>query len=302
MSKSLFGTTLTITTLLVMSGWAIAQPPQLTVELLQTFDYPRAKDLFQDSGAINSQGDLVGTLSQGIRLSAGFILFSDGRFSPPLPFPRSTQSSFLGINDNDETCGYYYGTDSAQHGFLAVKGKFTSYDVAGSIVTTVVGVNNAGDFAGNYQTPTGTFFEAYVNLGGTFNSIDIAGEAGTVAGGINNSGEVAGFALDQNFLTTHGFLRAADGSLTYPIDYPGTDVFGTTLAASNDRGLAVGDWNDGTGVHGLVLQTATNTFATFDIPGASSTSCTGINNSGLIVGKYFLDGFYHGFIARVRPQ
>ena len=303
MRKQILGTWLTALSLLAAIGLAVAQQPQFSVELVRTFDHPGSESFLDRTGAINSRADIAGTLSQEGGFSGGFILFGDGRFSQPLSYPGAMQTSLIGINDDRETCGFYIGSDGAPHGFLDSHGTLTSYDVVGSISTTVTGVNNSGDFAGNYQSPTGIFLEGYVSLGGNFSSIDIPGEVGTVAGGINNPGQVVGFSLDQNFFTTHGFLRAQNGALTYPIDYPGTDVAGTDPEAINDRGVVVGNWIDNSGIeHGLVVQMSTNTFVTFDISGASSTAFTGINNSGIMVGQYYLNGLYHGFIARLRPQ
>jgi uncharacterized membrane protein len=163
-------------------------------------------------------------------------------------------------------------------------------------------VNNSADFSGNYQSPTEVFLDGFVSLGGAFSTIAIPEAGGTVARGINNRGQVAGWYLDKDFFTAHGFLRARSGMLTYPIDFPGTNVVQTDLEASNDRGLVVGGWVDDSGIgHGLILQLP-DTFVSFDVVGSDSTILTGINNSGAIAGWYYLSGIPHGLIARLHAQ
>ena len=77
---------------------------------------------------------------------------------------------------------------------------------------------------------------------------------------INTAGEITGSYSDTSGVT-HGFVRAADGTMTYPIDAPSastTGLFPGTLCASiNDSGTFTGTYSDALGVfHGFVLQLA----------------------------------------------
>jgi hypothetical protein len=136
MRKMILRTPFTALLFLAAMDLVAAQQPQFTVELITTFDYPTDGIIFQSTGAINSQDDIVGTVSQGFR-TGGFMRFSNGTFSQPLSFPGAMQTSLLGINDGRLRCGFYIGADGVQHGFLDSAGVFTSYDVPGAISTTV---------------------------------------------------------------------------------------------------------------------------------------------------------------------
>ncbi len=245
-----------------------AQPRQFTVELIQTFDYPNSGFLINGIGGINGRGDIVGTIA-GDGYSAGFVRFRGGTFSRPLSFPHSMQTFLTGVSAERVSCGYYAGRDGGVHGFLDAANGFTSYDAPGATNTYIESVNDSADFAGNYQPPSGPFSEGFVSLGGIFNTIEIPEASGTLVGGINNQGKVTGIYLENDFLTGHGFLRAPDGTLTYRIDFPGSNVLQTDLEAINDEGFVVGGWVDDFGVqHGLVLRLP-DTFVSFDVAGGS---------------------------------
>lgn len=104
------------------------------------------------------------------------------------------------------------------------------------------------------------------------------------------------FDASGNF---HSFFRAADGTLTFPVDFPGS--ISTILLQLNNTGFIVGRYIDASGgVHAMVLQQP-STFISFDYPGATETSFNGINDAGIISGRYTDSaGIRHGFIARVR--
>ena len=113
-------------------------------------------------------------------------------------------------------------------------------------------------------------------------------------------GQVVGQYLYDDS-ATHGFVRASDGTLTYPIDPPGavrTFVFGV-----NDAGLIVGRYIEAaTGMSHAFLLQLPDQFFTYDYPGATFTSFNGINRGGFICGRYrSADGIEHGLVVRARP-
>jgi hypothetical protein len=63
----------------------------------------------------------------------------------------------------------------------------------------------------------------------------------------------------------------------------------------------VGRYVDGAGTtHGLFFSSPTR-FLVFDYPGATFTSLNGINQQGIICGRYLdSSGVEHGIVARVR--
>ena len=132
-----------------------------------------------------------------------------------------------------------------------------------------------------------------------FTSIDISGAAGTFALDITAHGVVVGRFSKAG--KTHGFLRSATGELSI-IDYPGADF--TVASAINRDGDIVGmyAWPGALNRrHGFILRDGV--FTTFDPPGSNWTNVLGINDHGLIAGRYCtLDvcrktglGDFHGF-------
>ena len=97
----------------------------------------------------------------------------------------------------------------------------------------------------------------------------------------------------------HGFIwrKGVFTTFNVPKDHP---EFGTVAMGINDIGEVVGNFVDVSGDnfhrHGF-LRSSKGTFTTFDVPGRTFTSPTGINNSGQIVGFYADDNFFfHGFV------
>src|SRR5262249_60355957 len=97
----------------------------------------------------------------------------------------------------------------------------------------------------------------------------------------------------------HGYYRAVNGALHFPIDPP--DSVGTILFGDNNRNWVVGRYADAAGVtHGLFFVPPDN-FFTFDFPGSTFTSLNGISSQGNITGRYVdASGIAHGILARVR--
>jgi uncharacterized membrane protein len=118
-----------------------------------------------------------------------------------------------------------------------------------------------------------------------FTTIDVPGAADTGASGINSRGDIVGtYNRDQ-----HGFLLSKGHFTT--IDVPGASA--TAGRGINRDGDIVGLYclegtiptlcNE-TGLHGFLLRQGT--FATVDVPGASSTIAFAITAAGDIVGDY----------------
>lgn len=162
--------------------------------------------------------------------------------------------------------------------------------------TNVYGENDAGDFVG-LGIDDQYVITPFISVGGVIATFSLPGINDVVPRAINNLGQVAGYYTDGSF-QQHGFFRDADGSLTYPIDFPGsttTEIFGL-----NDRGLMVGSYNIAGTQHAFVLQNGTR-FISYDHPDGSATFFGSINNSRTICGYYSdaLTGFSHAFVARI---
>jgi probable HAF family extracellular repeat protein len=128
----------------------------------------------------------------------------------------------------------------------------------------------------------------------SFTIIDVPGTGAnsTVPNGINDQGQVVGI-FGQLGVGYRGFLYSGGGFTT--ID-AGSDY--TIAYDINNSGSIIGDYglSSGNVSHGF-LSTG-GTIAPFDVPGALSTSLSGINDLGDIIGGYSdTSGKSHGFLS-----
>jgi hypothetical protein len=270
-----------------------AAPPAISITVLTTFDYPGVGNSTTPH-SINSLGDCTGTYVDPGGVTRGFVRLANGTFSPPLVDPNDTgHLTFpLGINTSRLVCGYYL--NSTFHGFFLSGRTYSTFDLPAEISTFIVNVNDAGHFVGvadNGITPQG-----FINVAGTTTLFSVPGSIITQANSLNATDQIVGTYDDG--VTFHGYFRAANGSLTFPLDPPGSTF--TNLLAINDGGVVVGRYTGTDGHDHGALFKRPNSFVSFDFPGATDTALNGINNSRIISGRYTdSGGVSHGFLAQV---
>lgn len=296
--------TRTLSTLLLGSfllpfSMGFAGPP--TIELVvPTYDYPQTGVANTIGWAIATNGTIAGTVTTPI--TSGFERFPDGTFSPTFAFPGAQATYVRGVNSSNLVSGTYYTISTEiHHGFFYDGHTYTQYDVPGATYTDVTGINNAGDFCGDSYVVSLVDATGFINVGGTLVTFSIPGQKGVFPSAVNNLGQVTGYYLDQRS-RAHGFFRDSDGTLTYPLDPPGSTS--TLINGINDKGIIVGSYADsvGTGNHAFVLKLP-HSLISYDYPdpNASSLAFRGINNSGTITGSYHDDVAFtfHSFIAQL---
>ena len=165
-------------------------------------------------------------------------------------------------------------------GVYALEFTYTSVDVPGALVTSLTGINNAGQIVGGTQVPA----RAFVGSGGIFTPLSFSEGTSTSAFDINNNGAVVGSYFDGTN-PTQGFRY--DGTTYTTIN----NVGGGFLQASgiNDTGHVVGTL----AAPGVTLNSQqgfllhpNGTFSIIAVPGATFTDAMGINNAGQIVGRF----------------
>jgi hypothetical protein len=277
-----------------------AQEASITIDVIATFDYPGTGNQTHPQ-KINDAGDIVGFYFDSSGVSRGFIRSRNGSFSAPIVEPNDTGNftAGRGINNSRTVCGDYVGSDGAFHGFFLSGRTFTEFDIPDAFDTEVLGINNAGDFAGGFTPSTTGIAQAFVSIGGSIMPIDISGSTASFAYQLNASNQFVGFFADSVSIT-HGFYLDNNGTLRFPIDPPGST--GTILFGNNDRNWIVGKYSDSAGAtHGLLF-IPPNKFVVFDYPGSIFTLLNGINRNGFICGRYLdpSSGIEHGILARAR--
>lgn len=280
--------------LLVSTPIAFAAPP--TIELdVPKYNYPQAEatngEGIANNGSIVGQYVLNGVVN-------GFLRLPHAPFSPAIFVSGSIETVARGVNNAGVVCGTFVtgGVMPRDHGFFFAGTTYTQYDVPGAVHTDITGENDAGDFTGFYYD--GSSVIGFVNIGGVLTTFSVAPNNDTYPQAINNLGQIVGHYGSTPY---QGFFRDADGTLTFPINYPlslSTEIYGL-----NDRGLIVGTFEAADlNLHGFV-RTAGSHFIAYDYPDKqfNFTVFRGINNSGVINGFAQGEGNTRslvGFIAR----
>ncbi len=270
--------------------------------------------------SINDEGEIAGYYKDSASVVHGFIRHKDGTYTT-FDAPGASKKATLGtmpqsINKNGDVTGYYF-TDpkGARHGFVRYRnGTVARSDPPGSAGTVIRGIDDLGEFAGNYVS----YDVAHAFLGQTdrtFKTFDPPGSANTAPQGINQKGDVAGYYADEaNGL--HGFIRRHDGTFV-KFDVPGSkasDGKGTLAMGINSEDDVVGYYQTGpdNGIHAF-LRRSDGSFEKIDPPGTiadnamhvdeegyilrPAAAAESVNDAGEIAG-YFGDtkGVVHGFV------
>ena len=175
-----------------LACFAFAQraPDSVSIRVIATFDYPgTGNSIFPQK--INDTGDIVGNYLDSSDVSRGFVRFRNGNFSAPIVDPNDTcnVTEGSGINNSRLVCGEYQnGSDCLYHGYFWMGGNFSEFDVPDSVGTELRGVNDVGDFCGNFTDATG-LTQGFVSIGGTITPFSVPGATSTTAVGLNSSNQ-----------------------------------------------------------------------------------------------------------------
>ena len=198
--------------------------------------------------------------------------------------------------------------DGTLHGYAVDTGKEIWSTKLSAGTNAPVASGNAGRSSSNIPSSTG-IQSAFLNIGGVLTDFVVTDATATLAYSLNANNQSCGYYIDSSGVTTHGFWRDRDGTIYAPIDPVGstsTILFGNTVLRHNkhrrhDLNLMVGRYTDAAGAtHGILFSPA-HGFVVYDFPGATFTSLNGINERGVVVGRYTdpSTGIDHGILARV---
>jgi probable HAF family extracellular repeat protein len=235
---------------------------------------------------INNAGQVVGfAYSIPNHHYTGFLL-NAGNYSN-ITIPGSTASTIAnGINNNGQIVGYDMD-DSV--GFVLSAGTFTRISVPGATWTVPRGINDQGQIVGDYEINGQTY--GFLYSGGAFTTLTIPSAINISVSGINNNGQAVGWFWDSGH-GSHAFSYSSGKYTTF--DFP--NAGGTIALGINSGGQIVGQYVDSGYYYGYVL--SAGTFTTFAVS-TVSTSGTGINDNGQIVGIASIGGSEIGFLTTV---
>ena len=242
--------------------------------------------IYTTASGVNNKGITVGAFEFAGEQLQGFAYFPASNAYKSIQYPGAVYTIALGVNDSNIVVGTFANSDGQNHGFFLENGKYRQYDVSGSSGTTIIGINQAGDFAGTVGSNGD--YQGFVSIGGVVTTFMVDGRP-TDAYSINSSNDSVGFFINSQLTGTHGFLRDSSGNTTQ-IDYPGS--LSTACSGINDAGVITGFYTDVNDVnHGFVL--VNGHYRTVGAPYVA-----GINNRGVIVGSFTGGkGETYGFMA-----
>jgi hypothetical protein len=239
---------------------------------------------------INDRGQIVGSYVDAAGASHGFLRDARGRLTL-IAAPGAMETTPLAINNR----GVIVGNTCAERpcarrrGFLRdARGRLKTFSVPGSVQTQAYGIDDRGRVVGDYVDANGGG-HGYLWEKGRFRTIDVRDAAATTITALNERGEMVGLYFDADG-TSHGFFRGARGRIS-TIDAAGVLI--TLPFDVNNRGQIVGITTtapslgpDDNEVHGFVRDGAGGPFTRIDVPGATDTGASGIDDRGRVVGLY----------------
>lgn len=243
------------------------------------------------------------------------------------PGSTALQTNAIGINASREVVGSYNDSANRVHGFLLSRGRFTSIDVPGAVITSANGIGPSGDIVGNYVVPyvplvtdqPGTdpsFFclappnaasctKGFLYHRGQFSTVLFPGHPGAVPWRIEPDGTIYGCFHDTNLMLSmfgavwgrfgNVSLAANGGEVADMVARPRSMNNGATPDGHMIVGLAMTPaMGGGMGpVNGFIVRFGK--FESYHVAGSASTAIWDVNPAEQFVGQYVLGGL-HGFL------
>jgi uncharacterized membrane protein len=261
----------------------------------ETITIPVAGATGGQATGINEHGDIVGWYYTGGATAHGYCI-ADGVFST-IDYSGADSTVVNGINNNGDLVGYYRDADGL-HGFR-YDGTYYSYDYNGED-TRLTGINDHGDLIGVYGAGDSEDpFASFLISGGSVTPLAYPGATSTTVNDINNDGTIVGSSAtwhDYYWDEYYGVLYADSSFTQVAVPFAGTTA--TAIAGINTQGDYVGTYKmDTYNTSGYVMQAGV--CETLNVPWADSTYARDINDRGMIVGGYNIDGSYYGFTYSV---
>jgi uncharacterized membrane protein len=235
------------------------------------------------------------TLALGL-VACCLAMRADSYTFSTIDVPGSYETDAAGINNAGQIVGSFFSgqpSPSGQplHGFLYNNGAFTILDPPGSDLTVASAINNVGQIVGNYYTGTtsGVRYTFLYTQGGGFTTIETPdylypfsptgiNDAGTILGDCGFGGCTYSNGAFQGILLATG----ADYSNVESINNAGQVLIDAGYTAYNIDGFPIDYTDSFLATNGVLTQ--------IQVPGATSTFATAVNNEGQIAGTYEIFG------------
>jgi len=227
---------------------------------------------------------------------ASLILGGLGLLAADSPPPRFTFETFdlpgaketllADIDRGGRLVGRYKDANDLSHGFFQDGTNVMRFNVTGNTATFATGFDTAGRIVGFYRDAANPDIQHGFlrQTDGTFGTIDSpANTTTTYLWRLNDAGQINGYHFEDEPFFIRSFQRAANGSFTTNIVFPGSPV-GTVARGMNEAGVLTGwKWTDDFALQGVIIE-GTNFTQVFTVPGWANTLPGDINKTGEIAG------------------
>jgi hypothetical protein len=216
--------------------------------------------------------------------------------------PVVKDTEVYGVTNDGLVTGVTVDASGQLHGFLWDDGVLKLVDHPGPGGTYLFQANQRGQVAGGIYGTDGIVHAAIYDVRTRKFKVlpdpDIPGVTFNLAGGINDAGVVAGnYTTDPSQSDYYIAWLYDDGRYHDSVD-PASDqaLLGTVTQELNDRNDLVGFYDDANKVSHGFFKPLHGPYIPIDIKGADNTAVYGINNRGVITGRYMTNGTRHGFL------
>lgn len=217
--------------------------------------------------------------------------------------PNSNWIQADGVNNAGQVVGWYQDSSNTPRGFLWQNGVLETLDYPGSIGTHFNGINNKGVIIGEYLDLGFNWHGfTYVLSSKSWTELpDIPGYLSNDPASINDNGAAVGTAQGGGFGLVAWIWNSETQSYSF-FTVPGAEEADTTPTGINNANRVVGIYgtyprnNNPSGFLKEECRKEEDTmYVHIDVPGALTTSLSGISNNGVIVGNYEMGSSSTGY-------
>ena len=256
---------------------------------LVSLDYPNSVET--ECNDVNLNGVIVGHYIDSNGADHGFTRIN-GQLST-VDVPNSLGTLLYGVSLS-HAVGWYTDNSGIVHGaVIDTKGNVKTIDPPGSTATNAWSINDSGTVVGDYTDSSGVF-HGFILANGKYTSYDApGGSILTEVLGINNAGVIVGI-FDDSSGVEHGFAQVKGKFIQ--IDDPESGGAVTATDRINSSGEVVGLWGTSSSGPFSGYHAKNGVFTTITFPGSFETRTRGLNDKGVVVGRYTdQNGVIHGY-------